>query len=105
MRPLFIALLVVGCDIGRPEVRRSCILDLTRADEAAAFIVACAKAANPLSDEEGEDLVSQCERTATDLYCSPRWVALTHPPVQCEQATDHEAIDACRAAGAFEVRP
>ncbi len=37
-------------------------------DRAAAFIIECAGAANPHSDEEGEDLVLQCERTATRLY-------------------------------------
>ena len=35
----------------------------------AKFIIDCAKAANPMSDEEGEDLVAQCERTATNLFC------------------------------------
>lgn len=35
----------------------------------AAFIINCAKAANPLSDEEGEDLVAQCERTSEHLFC------------------------------------
>lgn len=37
--------------------------------EKAKFILDCAKAANPMSDEEGEDLVIQCERTATSLFC------------------------------------
>ena len=38
-------------------------------DKALKFVVDCAKAANPLSDEEGEDLVAQCERTATNFTC------------------------------------
>lgn len=37
---------------------------------AAKFVVDCATAANPKSDEEGEDLVAQCEQTATRLLCS-----------------------------------
>ncbi len=43
------------CDVATPEHR--------------AWIIDCAKAANPMSDEEGEDLVIQCERTAVRLFC------------------------------------
>lgn len=35
----------------------------------AKFIIDCAKAANPMSDEEGEDLVRQCEETSEHLFC------------------------------------
>lgn len=35
----------------------------------AKFIIECSKAANPLSDEEGEDLVAQCERTGERTLC------------------------------------
>ena len=38
-------------------------------DKRAEFILNCAKAANPMSDEEGEDLVIQCERTSRNLFC------------------------------------
>ena len=38
-------------------------------DKRAEFILNCAKAANPMSDEEGEDLVKQCEKTSYDLFC------------------------------------
>ena len=38
-------------------------------DKRAEFIINCAKAANPMSDEEGEDLVIQCERTSHNLFC------------------------------------
>lgn len=37
-------------------------------EKAANFIIECAKAANPLSDEEGEDLVLECKRTAQEIY-------------------------------------
>ena len=37
-------------------------------EKASQFILTCAKNANPLSDEEGEDLVKQCEKTAMFLY-------------------------------------
>ena len=38
-------------------------------EKRAKFIVDCAKAANPMSDEEGEDLVKQCAITAENLFC------------------------------------
>lgn len=37
--------------------------------ELAKFIVDCSKAANPMSDEEGEDLVAQCEQTGVRTIC------------------------------------
>ena len=33
------------------------------------FVLTCAKNANPLSDEEGEDLVKQCEKTGRRIIC------------------------------------
>jgi len=38
-------------------------------EKRAKFIINCAKAANPMSDEEGEDLVKQCAITAENLFC------------------------------------
>lgn len=38
-------------------------------EKRAKFIVDCAKAANPMSDEEGEDLVRQCDITSKHLFC------------------------------------
>lgn len=35
---------------------------------AAEMVIRCAAAANPHSDEEGEDLVAQCERTARRIH-------------------------------------
>ncbi len=40
------------------------------------FIILCAKAANPMSDEEGEDLVKQCEMTGKNIYCPRKKVCL-----------------------------
>jgi hypothetical protein len=33
------------------------------------FIIECARVANPMSDEEGEDLVQQCEYTGKSIMC------------------------------------
>lgn len=44
----------------------------TTSEERAAlaqFVVQCATAANPKADEEGEDLVRQCEATGTTILC------------------------------------
>lgn len=38
-------------------------------DKIAKFIIDCAKAANPMSDEEGEDLVAECRKTGIQLFC------------------------------------
>ncbi len=38
-------------------------------DKRAKFIIDCAKAANPMSDEEGEDLVQQCDLSSQHLFC------------------------------------
>jgi hypothetical protein len=36
----------------------------------AKFIIECARAANPMSDEEGEDLVAQCDIISSRLFCT-----------------------------------
>ncbi len=38
------------------------------------FVVDCAKAANPLSDEEGEDLVAECRITGFTIFCETETV-------------------------------
>lgn len=46
--------------------------------ELADFIIKCAEAANPKSDEEGEDLVSQCELTGARTLCPVEKVCRTN---------------------------
>lgn len=54
---------ITGCE-SAPRVHTETECDSTKnPQELAKFIVDCAAAANPKSDEEGEDLVAQCERT------------------------------------------
>ncbi|MEK6883495.1 MAG: hypothetical protein AABY22_27960, partial [Nanoarchaeota archaeon] len=43
-------------------------IPLEAKENAAQFVVNCARAANPHSDEEGEDLVAQCEQTAKRMF-------------------------------------
>jgi hypothetical protein len=42
------------------------------------FILTCAKNANPLSDEEGEDLVLQCEHTGKRVVCPQKKYFVTY---------------------------
>lgn len=67
IRYALLAMCLVGCE-NQPDDRmyRNCDPNTPgRAD----FIIKCAEAANPKSDEEGEDLVSQCEKTSEELFC------------------------------------
>ena len=43
-----------------------------RRPELAEFMLTCAKNANPLSDEEGEDLVYACKSVAIDVVCTTK---------------------------------
>lgn len=65
-------LLFTGCNIGtqEKEIKRSISYSLPKENipALADFILTCAKNANPMSDEEGEDLVKQCEKTGNNLY-------------------------------------
>lgn len=54
-----------------PEVRK----------QLAEFVLTCAKNANPLSDEEGEDLVAQCQKTGTQVVCP---VTMSHVTYNCD---------------------
>ena len=68
---LVLMLFLMGCE-GSVEIQRSqdnlCVSKDSK-KELASFIISCAKAANPLSDEEGEDLVKQCEWTGQRTIC------------------------------------
>lgn len=70
---LVISLLLFGCNNPKSVrvekvTKRKCTSEKDR-DKLANFIVKCAEAANPKSDEEGEDLVAQCEQTGINVVC------------------------------------
>lgn len=44
------------------------VLEGVHRAQAAQFVIDCARAANPHSDEEGEDLVAQCEHTSRNFF-------------------------------------
>lgn len=63
------ALLFTGCDkIGDRPVQISMLRVCHPNPKQAQFVVDCAAAANPKSDEEGEDLVEQCEESSHRLF-------------------------------------
>jgi hypothetical protein len=48
----------------------------------AKFIIECARAANPMSDEEGEDLVAQCDIISWRLFCTKIYQTITTKETQ-----------------------
>lgn len=63
---LLIAVFVVGCN-GQP-VRRVVWRQAAATAEHQEWLLGCIEKGNPMSDEEGEDLVKQCEQTAYRLF-------------------------------------
>jgi len=71
---LLAALLLVGCST---EYFTTWEPRCTTADERerlAKFVIDCSAAANPKSDEEGEDLVAECLRSGITVICPYRTV-------------------------------
>lgn len=65
---------LAACDEGPriyEETRPFCDTPELR-QKVADFVVNCAKAANPMSDEEGEDLVAECRRSGQAVLCPER---------------------------------
>lgn len=76
MKYFIILILLTGCSdettVSR-MFRYECNTEAQR-KTLAKFVVDCAKAANPMSDEEGEDLVQQCEATGKNIICPSKIV-------------------------------
>ena len=67
------ALLALACQ--RTELRHRPVCQTPEERKALTdAVIACAKAGNPMSDEEGEDLVAQCEKTMARAVCPERRV-------------------------------
>lgn len=84
-------LVVLACD-STPDpprvykfIERDCdYASLELSEKRAKFIIDCATAANPRSDEEGEDLVEQCDQTSRSLFCPQVAVVKT-----CQDSMGH----------------
>lgn len=69
-----LALTALACTERRwTEVRheRACVTDKERAELTAA-VLTCVKNGNPMSDEEGEDLVAECRFSMAVVVCPER---------------------------------
>ena len=86
--PIVAVLALAACEDVKKVSSKTEIVD---SDKAARFIVDCAKAANPMSDEEGEDLVYQCELTAKKIYGATVYYIWHDYSMHCESKTVMEA--------------
>ena len=71
---IFIVLLIVvlsGCSKGdlRTHEAEDYICDSGSRSDRSGFILSCIKNANPLSDEEPEDWIRQCQYMAEQTFC------------------------------------
>lgn len=96
----FGALALIACNEGPVKIDSVCRVHPTQQTEAKECLVQCAEAANPMSDEEGEDLVTQCEESCTNIYCWSRWRYLQDGRWwDCRKGLANETREACLNAG------
>ena len=85
-RVAFVVILVFACACAcrKDIVSVPDCSDVDR-DRLAQLVVECARAANPMSDEEGEDLVRECRLSIKDTFCpkSPAWVGVGPEVLLC----------------------
>lgn len=81
-KTLALFVLIVGCnEADRVEIRHRPFCSTPEERKALAeSIIACSKAANPMSDEEGEDLVAQCQASMAVSLCPERRVIVRFRP-------------------------
>jgi hypothetical protein len=78
---IILLLALAGCSsekVWTDSMEKSVCVSREDKRELAAFIIKCAEAANPKSDEEGEDLVKQCEWTGERVLCPTQTVCRTN---------------------------
>ena len=76
------------------------------------FVLQCAKNANPLSDEEGEDLVRECRYSGEEIICPPVPSFMfcqsvnggCSPAMPCTQASTAEEKETCETHQRVYVR-
>lgn len=100
-RMICVALLSTGCDspLSRPRYKQE-MVPAAASEEHQAWVLACIANGNPMSDEEGEDLVEQCEQTAFRMFAPTltrkcwKWHAQESGgkwlDVPCSEADAHE---------------
>lgn len=103
-RALVLLLVTVGgCSkpkAGDVVVDKECEISRQDAEPAKQCLVDCARAGNPMSDEEGEDLVAACESACRDIYCTPVFLVFDKgQPRRCRPGLDGQYVEACKQAG------
>jgi hypothetical protein len=101
-------LIFIGCE-GKINISTTVdnIIPQDKTIVASEFILTCAKNANPLSDEEGEDLVKQCQFTAEKIFGIPKVFfcystargCFTSQRVDCNLARTIREKEACMKLG------
>jgi hypothetical protein len=83
---LIMAAAVLGCeDVLRLNFER--VVPPACAEQYSSALTECTKAGNPLSDEEGEDLVAECRRAAADAWGAYKpyyWKNITSEKFPCD---------------------
>lgn len=95
-RILVLVIALVACERVGPVMVADCEAN---GAELADRIIECSRAANPMADEEGEDLVRQCEKTMRETICpAVRGFqgGRTLYPMPCRMASTSEEIEVCR---------
>jgi len=71
MKYLIIFMCIFSSCKRRAEVTKinQVVCSAKQKERLAQFIIDCSRAANPMSDEKGEDLVEQCERSGRITIC------------------------------------
>lgn len=81
---------VIGCGDNLPT-EETRIADIPYCEDhrtqLADFVLTCALNANPKSDEEGEDLVEQCEKTGLKVVCP------SHRTIITQRCKNHSCED------------
>lgn len=91
---LLLAVCLVGCSENKIRIGAS-NPSIQGNEKAAQFIIEYATAANPLSDEEGEDLVEQCESTARQIFGVESYYAWIGDRISCRESISYAEALKC----------
>jgi len=104
---ILLSLLLVACDNRHMSKEMDCPSPTTT--EHRVWLLDCIEKGNPLSDEEGEDLVKQCEWTAERMFClsvpSVRVTSFGNRgyTISCKKAVYQSDIEFCELNGYDET--
>lgn len=75
---IFVSTFLFACEpVIRTDIVRECDeKDVEQRNAVVKCVVDCSAAANPKSDEEGEDLVAQCDVTCKSMICPLKTITI-----------------------------